>query len=180
MSWDRLIQIAAIAVVVSVVYGLFASPHPIHGHPPEIRVRKAASELEKALEFYRLEYQRFPEIAESNSDFSGETPPDLITALLAVRDHEATERLNRRRVQFFTARRAKKTNRIGIVKTSDGSFQLLDWWGQPYQLFLDTNEDGKIRIPKPNGNFRVADGQVFVISAGPDRVIGTKDDVFAE
>jgi hypothetical protein len=148
-----------------------------HGHSRKAAFLRTAKDLEQALKSFHAEYKRFPDISDSGADFSGPTPPELITALIAVSGHEATERLNPRDEQYFSTKMAKKSGGFGVVKTPDGALQLQDWWGQPFHLFLDLNEDGKVRIPDQKGRFQIVKRKVVVISSGPDRKIGTKDDI---
>ena len=140
----------------------------------ETMAMRDAMELRSALMNFQAEYRRFPTLSDSQADgdWVGETTPDLITGLIGEGDKD----WNPRKITFYAARMAEK-NRSGLTETSSGEYQLIDPWGNPYQVAIDTNYDQKLSIPQDGADSLELRYEVAVWSCGVDGVSGTDDDV---
>ncbi|MFT5469531.1 MAG: hypothetical protein ACI8UO_004652 [Verrucomicrobiales bacterium] len=141
---------------------------------------ECASDLNEALELYREEYNRLPINLSSALDYSGDFPAEWTTALLAVKNHPATRTFNPKEIRFLRFRSVDKPRYGGFEELPDGNWQLMDPWGRPFHLVLDSDDDGFVRIPKLKGEFRVVERRILAISRGADGEIGTEDDIRSE
>ncbi len=140
--------------------------------------RRAAVEVRNGISNFASEYRRLPLQDQANgSDLVVKTDGSsgLVALLLAAPDHEATARYNPRRILFFSWTTAKTPQIRGLVRAGDG-FRLNDSRGQPFLVYLDTNNDGSVEVPNPRGAGTITLFQsVAVVSTGRDKVLGPKD-----
>jgi len=158
---------------------------PTPGHPKEVLARRTAAELRIAIMSYYSEYKGFPAVPGATKDSFGDdvldTRNNLLVEMLLGESGPATA-INRRRIQFFSARSAKGPISPGLWKDPvTGRCHLLDPWGNPYFLMSDTNSDNTLHPPaRPP---RVGNGKIYtnvaVWSCGKDGRPGGGDDVTA-
>lgn len=121
----------------------------------DVRTQAALKDIEMAVKNYRVEYSRYP---------GGEGEIDCAGALLQVLLGTNAEGLNVRQIRFMeppTARGGK-----GGLTGTPPALTLLDVWGQPYRLSMDTDGDGKVSDPEHPGMWLAH--SVIVWSAGAD------------
>lgn len=181
MRWNRL-ALGFILVVLAFVFLPISTPQD----PRPAKARQTATGLRTALMNYYTEYKHFPQLQDEKVDTKVMTDGSsgLITALLAVPDADATEKLNRRRILFFSTKKARSKNSFGLY--FDGSsYRLNDPWGNPFVVVYDSNYDNKIEVPNSDGNgTQEIHVPVAVWSYGPNGVPGKgegrrNDDIYA-
>jgi len=169
-----------------VVTGIFIPLGYSHtGHPRDHHALRAATELRTAIMSYYSEYKVFPAVPGATKDSFGDdvldTRNNLLVEMLLGESGPATA-INRRRIQFFSARSAKGPISPGLWKDPvTGRCHLLDPWGNPYFLMIDTNSDNTLHPPaRPSG---VGNEEIYtnvaVWSCGKDGRPGGGDDVSA-
>lgn len=137
--------------------------------------------LTTAINNYRNEYNRFPVRAGASSDPEVELSSG--SPLLKVLLGENVDKLNPKTESFMEVKMGK--GGAGGLVGQDGSFSLVDRWGQAYHVIMDANADNRV----PNPDARNADSSiagdtpktlfygVIAFSAGPDKQFGTADDI---
>jgi len=65
----------------------------------------------------------------------------------------------------------------GAQESYDQKGELLDPWGEPYEILLDMNFDDKIASGTGSSQTKDIKAKVAVQSSGPDKTFGTKDDL---
>ena len=96
----------------------------------------------------------------------------FLSALLGKRSE-----WNRTSTPYFNTGRVKNDPRAhGYIVTLN---QFNDPWGNPYQIHLDTEEEGSLTLPPGYGEIfgsQISGRPIFVHSAGPDRDFSTVHD----
>ena len=152
-------------------------------------------DLQVAIGHYRTEYNRFP-VAISGSAGGKDIDPvltngtnSIITVLMAATGPDANSTMNRRSIKFIDLPFAKNNSSFGIIDPSGGSggadLKLVDTWGQPYQIYLDTNYDNRITNPDATNVDKTISSRApqylssstGIQSRGPDKIVNTKDDI---
>jgi prepilin-type N-terminal cleavage/methylation domain-containing protein len=89
------------------------------------------------------------------------------------------ELLNTKEKKYFSAPEAEG-KKGGIVWQNGKPTYLYDKFGNGFGILLDYNYDETLKIPniyKPEGDGLVKGRRVLIWNAGPDRKMGTKDDI---
>jgi hypothetical protein len=115
-----------------------------------------AISLVQALKGYRVEYNRFPQLDQTDEKQPVASEGKLMD-ILTARDI----RLNPRQITFFDG----TTGPDDKPKKSTGS-SVLDPWNHAYRLHFDWNNDGKVDDPEHPGKTITA--PVVAYSAGSD------------
>jgi hypothetical protein len=73
----------------------------------------------------------------------------------------------------------KEPKKYGVLYHSNGTriYRLMDAWGNPYWIALDSNNDGKLEFQWSKTKSTLQGRRSAVMSAGPDGQRGTRDDV---
>lgn len=120
-----------------------------------VRTQAALKDIELAVKNYQIEFNRYP---------GGEGEIECAGSLLRVLLGFNAEGLNPRQIRFMEPPMARGGK--GGLTGTDPAFTLLDVWGQPYRLSMDTDGDGKVSDPEHPG--MSLDHSVIVWSAGDD------------
>ncbi len=150
-----------------------------------------ARAIADAVEEFQSDYQRLPLPSGprlSGGDCDTDTSPTHgFTAILAGKEGEAADRQNERTVDYFEGiKPAKKRQGTAwnqsdglITPAAGGTYGVVDYFGNPYRIRLDTNGDQQLANPNPD---QAAQGtadlakRVIVWSAGKDGKLDTWDD----
>lgn len=180
-----LIELLVVITIIAILASLaFPAARGIMERSYRLKTQTAVKDLQVAINGYLTEYNRLPV---QPGGTTGETPllTDSSTTLISVllAEESGTGTLNPRGIVFLNAPTAK--NGKGGLTEKGSSVELVDQWGKPYQVLLDTNFDNKIVNPDasnedksisqdapPNLRTRVA-----VFSLGKDGKENTRDDV---
>lgn len=120
-----------------------------------VRTQAALKDIEIAVKNYHVEYSRYP---------GGEGEIECAGALLQVLMGTNAEGLNVRQIKFMEP--PKATGGKGGLTGTLPALTLLDVWGQPYRVSMDTDGDGKVSDPEHPGMWLAH--SVIVWSAGAD------------
>lgn len=191
-----LVELLVVIVIIAILASL-AVPvtNKVMENANKLRIKATMKDIQVAIGHYRTEYNRFP------VDLTGSTggedidpiPTDgsnsIITTLMAAGSADDTSNMNRRNIKFIDLPYAKNGASFGIIDTSGGSggadLQLVDIWGMPYQILLDTNYDNRITNPDASNVDQLISSrapQYISTSAGvqcygPDKTVNTRDDI---
>ncbi len=188
---ELLVVLTIIGILTSI---LLPTGHQIMKQMRKTEAQKTAVELRTAIMNYYSEYKRYPPVqgTTSGGDTQVETSGQngLIAGLMAAPDSSYTETINRRRILFFSSRKAKRPGMSGIYKEGSG-YALYDPFfdanGSPsnyFHVIFDSNYDNVIEVPDRTGS---GTEELFagaaVWSYGPNGEAGStkgkNDDVFA-
>ena len=98
-------------------------------------------DLTLAVKNYHKEFNRYP---------GGEGELEVSGALLQVLLGRNANNLNPRLIRFIEPPAANRLNGSGLVGAEKAE-SLLDLWGHPYRLSMDTHGDGKLADPERPG-----------------------------
>ena len=173
-----------VVVMALIVGGVLALAmwnwQPDPNHEKSALSRSMANDLNIAIDRFQTECGRIPDVGAS--DFTSDSPEGkLLLNLLLGREPEEARMQNPGRITFLNAHVNKRRSRGGLVYSGNdfGSEPegLYDAWGEPFEVFLASQpsqplafHDGTQTVTLPN---RVA----AVLSKGPDKIRGTKDDL---
>ncbi len=192
-----LVELLVVIVIIAILASL-AVPvtNKVMQMANNTRTKAVMKDLQVAIGHFRTEYNRFP------VDLTGTTGGDdidpiitndsnnLISVLMAMVDPNAgSPNLNPRGIKFIDLAIAKNNSSFGIVNTGSGSgggnVRLVDIWGMPYRIYLDTNLDNRIENPDAqNVDQRISarapqylPTSTAIHCLGPDKIINTRDDI---
>ena len=186
-------------VVITIIAILASLAVPVTNKVMEMantmRIKATMKDIQVAIGHYRTEYNRFP-VDLSGASGGEDIDPiltdgsnSIITVLMAGAGLDPSTGMNKRGIKFIDLPIAKNGASFGVVDSSGGTggadLKLVDLWGMPYQILLDTNYDNRIVNPDAtNVDQRISarapqylSSSSAVQSYGPDKVINTKDDV---
>ena len=176
-----LIEILVVVAIIAVLAGL-AIPVTMSvlrkGH--EASTRTMVMSVAEAVASYQTDYNKLPVSAGT-----GEEPlkTDDSTNLTSVLLGENRDNLNPRQNKYLTAKLA--SNKRGGLASSGGNWSLLDDWGKPLCVIMDTDYDHLVENPDlQNQEQRIAAEAtpqiphlVAVFSPGVDGDVYTRDDI---
>ncbi len=194
-----LVELLVVIVIIAILASL-AVPvtNKVMQMANTTRTKAIMKDLQVAVGHYRTEYNRFPVDLSGNSGADDIDPiqtngtTDIVNVLMAMTDNSDTSggNLNPRGIKFIDLPIAKNGASFGIVDPSGGSgnggnVRLLDIWGFPYYIMMDTNLDNRIENPDAsNVDQRVSSRapqfvptSVGVQCTGPDQILNTRDDI---
>lgn len=134
-----------------------------------------ATALESAVNNFQAEYGKLPETA---PELKTDTPEgiQLLTILLGL--EKSAPQKNLRSIKFLSVREGKDKKRGLIYSESGYSIEgLYDFWGNPFTIQMDTDNDETLRFKLGGKAIELKGRRVAAYSPGPDKLLGTKDDV---
>ncbi len=195
-SGFTLVELLVVITIIAILASL-AIPvtNAVMKNANTLRIKATMKDLQVAIGHYRTEYNRFP-VAISGASGGKDIDPiltngtnSIITVLMAATGPDANSTMNRRNIKFIDLPYAKNTTSFGVVDPSGGSggadLKLVDIWGQPYTIYLDSNYDNRITNPDAtNVDKRISSKATKYLSSstgiqsrGPDKILNTKDDI---
>ncbi len=132
--------------------------------------------LENAISSIYTEYSRLPDVGSSVTTNSPEGMK-LLNILLGL-DDKSDNALNSRSIKFLIVKEGKN-NKNGLTYAADGKSVegLYDPWGNPYTVELDTDYNEELHFTIGSRAVDLKGRRAAAYSPGPDRVLGTADDV---
>lgn len=200
-----LIELLVVITIIAILAGLVMSQAPkLMDDARRLQVQTVLKDLRIAIATYQMEYNRYPvNPAQLSGGSSGQDIPELLTnqtsgmidALMSLSaaggsggtGSGGSTNLNPKDIKFIDLPIAKN-GRFGLVGTQ-APYQLVDLWGQPYRVLLDTNGDKQVINPDiGNSDPKISQNpisppppklpvEVAVYSTGKDITKQTKDDV---
>ena len=155
LAW---IVLAMVVVVILVRYGMPFVVYHLRpgGHGPDIRTRHYVRQIHGTLRAYQMEYRRLP-------DWGGGEPIRFTEEHARMLEGWHGYELNPRRIRFIE---------IPDYFRQDG--HVVDIWGHPIWMVLDTEGRGEVRVGD-----RIVPHRVAVSSVGPNgrNDWGRRDDI---
>lgn len=180
-----LIELLVVITIIGILASMaFPVVNGVMARARKVRALAVIKDLQVAVKAYQTEYNRYPSMSASADERVITDTGDLIATLMAGESQQAAGKLNPRGIKFIELPVAKN-GRGGVVGTSPDDYKLVDEWGKPYVVIMDSNGDEKIENPDiGNGDSKISSGAppqlpfgVAVFSYGPDAKEFTQDDV---
>jgi hypothetical protein len=147
------------------------------GHHTKGRTSLAtATALESAINGIYTEYGKLPDVG---SRVTTNSPAGLkLLNILLVLDDKSDNPLNSRAIKFLNVREGKN-HKNGLIFTADGKSieGLYDPWGSPYTVILDTEYKEQLHFTLGSKTVELKGRRSTAFSPGPDKQLGTSDDV---
>jgi prepilin-type N-terminal cleavage/methylation domain-containing protein len=157
-----LIELLVVVTIIAVLAGLVMSQAPkMMEDARRLEIRNVIISLKTGINNYQVEYNRYPIDPSQSSSGGGDDAEaqltdqnsNLIDTLMGDAAQQAgggssntgSNNLNPKGIEFVSFRTAKN-GRNGLVG-AQSPFSLIDMWGSPYYVLLDTNLDRKIQNP---------------------------------
>jgi len=172
-----LIELLVVVAIIAILAGLSV---PVIGRVMEraraTEARAMVSDLQIAITQYYSEYNRLPgETGNSDTQYDTIANTNLVAVLLGENTSIGNiTNANPRRTAFIEPKYAKNVGASGqstwagglVEGAGDGGPQLVDPWGNPYNIKLDTNYDNLIDNPLPETGPNQLRRRVLVWSLG--------------
>ena len=151
---------------------------------PTVNIEKAkkvtslatATALESAIASIYTEYGKLPDVGKSVTTNSP-AGLKLLNILLGL-DNKSDNALNPRGIKFLSVKDGKN-HKNGLIYAADGKSieGLFDPWGSPYTVILDTEYKEYLHFTLGSKTIDLKGRRSAVFSPGPDKQLGTSDDV---
>ena len=176
-----LIELLVVITIIAILAGVaFPVVNGVMARARKLKTLAVAKDLQVAIKSYQTEYNRLP--GEPGADATINTTDTAFVAILIGEPGTGTY-TNPREIKFadFPIAKGKKGGLDGVI----GSQSLMDDWGYPYTVILDSNYDNRITNPDTsNSDPGISSGaapelpiSIAVYSNGADKQASTKDDV---
>jgi prepilin-type N-terminal cleavage/methylation domain-containing protein len=175
-----LIELLIVITIVGVLTALsFPAYKALIDRAHRLDARITLSGLQTGISNYVSDYNRVPARGPTDTEITLSPGTSLIKAMLG----DNVDGLNPRGTAYLDAKMA--TNGINGLAGADENWALIDPWGQPYRVALDTDGDGWVQNPdSENEDPAIAKDaprrlpmHSIAHSAGPDKKWNTQDDI---
>jgi prepilin-type N-terminal cleavage/methylation domain-containing protein len=197
-----LIELLVVITIIAILAGLVMSQGPkIMDDARKLQVQTVIKDLRLAIGSYQVEYNRYPvnssmlsggSSGEDIQAFPTDEDSGLVDALMSTSSSSGdggggSPNLNPKDIKFIDLPIAKN-GRFGLVNPQP-PYKLVDLWGRPYYVLLDTNGDKQVMNPDLNNSDpNIAQNpnspppqnlptEIAIYSYGKDTLPQTKDDV---
>jgi prepilin-type N-terminal cleavage/methylation domain-containing protein len=185
MRHSRGYTLLELLVVIAIIALLAAIAVPA-GNAVLLRAKVARSKatihnLQTAIAGYHTEYHRYP--VETGAAADAEIVTDEADPLIMVLLGAGDQPMNRKGVAFFSE--SGSTGGRSGLRYDDESAALLDPWGRPFHVLLDTDSNNLVANPDRENESDAISGEasrnlphgIAIYSHGPDGKPHTKDDI---
>ena len=163
-AW-KLVAALAVAGAVWIAFLAFGA------RQDAIRAKRTAEDLARAIIAFKAEFSSYP-TAYGNADaYMTTDDADLIQSLIS----ESDDSLSPRRLTLLKLPEDAIERGELTIDDRGKPIALLDPWGSPYHLWIDSNEDGALTNPDPATGCTIRLGAIAV-SPGPDAELSTWED----
>lgn len=192
-----LIELLVVITIIGILASLVLSQGPkLMENARNLQVQNAIAGIKTGISNYQLEYNRFPidpELSSGDEDApaiqtdESNTIVDTLLGDAASTEDSEPNVLNPKGIQFCEFKIAR--NGMDGLANAQPPYRLVDLWGSPYYILMDTNLDRKIANPDlMNSDPRISQNQVsppptnhptdvLVYSPGKDKTAQTGDDI---
>ena len=174
LHWIDLVTIGVVVVLIAAIVAAIQSSR--HRHPRGLGSLRCAYALESGIINFYTEYGNLPNVG---NQVSTDTPEGikLLTILLGL-ERNAGNHENQRDINFLGAKEGKD-KRNGLIYNATGTAVegLYDAWGNPYNLALGIRNEERVQFSIGTQTFDLKGRWTAVFSAGPDKKLGTSDDL---
>lgn len=168
---ELLIVISIIAILATVAIPVTNS---VMNKARSAAARNDCMQIQNAIKGFEAEYFTYPVRGQAEGPYRTDSSSSIMDVLMANNTPEA-ERLNRRNLALFEPSKLAKTPNNQGFHAESGRFN--DPWGQPYEIYIDADDNQELTIPAiysskfgRSGSIR---RQIFVHSGGPDKDFST-------
>lgn len=137
-----------------------------------LQIKAQMQGLVLATKAYQTEYNRIPELGETDEMKTLEVQGEILDILMGKHPGK-----NPRSIPFYEPPLHKPRSKGGLVINAAGLPELQDTYGNVYHMRFDWNADRN--IPDPEHPGAAIGGPVIIYSAGPDRDYTTWHDNIA-
>lgn len=135
-----------------------------------------AEPLELAANNFLTEYGTLPDVGDRVITNSSQGV-QLLNILLGL-EQVSSNSQNKHQIKFLSVREGKNRKNGLIYSQSGNSVEgLLDSWGNPYTVILDSDNDEILRFKIATKDIELKGRRVAVFTPGPDQKEGTGDDI---
>lgn len=151
----------------------------IGAHGKSRATQMLSADLGRSLDAFEQEYGRFPDVGGHDVEISGQTGRRLLGILLGKKQGDG-EIQNPRSIAFFNAK-ASRGRAAGLVYPENDPDKvpekLCDSWGEPFRVILRREGEASPELIYEGKAVAIPPSPFAIISKGPDRTEGTKDDI---
>lgn len=137
---EMLVVITIIGILASIAFPVTTA---VMEKARRVKALAVIKDLQVGIKGYLTEYNHYPSEVTDNDDKIETNSGDLIPILLAS-ENQTT--LNGRGIKFVDLPMGRN-GKGGLIGESVDNYQLLDEWGEPYTVIMDTNSDEKVENP---------------------------------
>ncbi len=177
-----LIELLVVISIISMLAGLVAAAaNRVLRNGNAVKTKTALKDLVLGIKNYQVEYGRYPLPA----GHSGEEaiPLSAGSSVLKILLGRNESKMNPKEVAYIEPPMGR--HGAGGLTGSEGSYELDDMWGTPFEVIVDANYDNKIANPdilnEDAGISSCAPRDILAgsvaLSYGADKKKGSKDDV---
>lgn len=167
---EMLVVITIIGVLAGIAFPVFSA---VTERARKTQVKAMVKDLLVAIKGFQTEYGRYPSVGSGggadDTTVLTDSGNQLISGLLGQNDG-----VNPKGIPFFESKLATN-GRAGLISGGDSAFSLVDAWGTPFTVIMDTNYDNKVDNPNPSSDSAVLPMGVAVFSNGADQLVETWD-----
>jgi hypothetical protein len=170
------IAIAAVAFCLFLLSGgLLNFPSTAVTKAKKVTALNTAKSVEAALTNFFTEYGDLPHVP---NQVTTDTPDGVKFLNVVMGIETGANPQNTRGVRFLSPPQGKD-KQGGLIYDSSGKSVagLYDSWGNPYVVVLDTDFDERLQFQWGDQSVDLKERRAAVFSAGPDRKLGTSDDI---
>jgi hypothetical protein len=166
----------AILGFFSLTVGIFDTPTAAIGKAKKVTSLATSVALENAINSIYTEYGAIPNVGSRVTTNSPEGLK-LLNILLGL-DAKSDNALNSRAIKFLAVKEGKN-HKNGLIYAADGKSVegLYDSWGRPYTIELDADYNEQLHFTIGSETVDLKGRRVVAFSPGPDKKLGTEDDV---
>lgn len=133
--------------------------------------------LEMAVNNINTEYGKIPNVGSSRVTTNSPAGLKLLNIMLGL-DDKSDNAINSLGIKLLSVREGKNNKNVLIYAADSKSVEgLYDPWGSPYTVILDTEHKEHLHFTLGSKSIDLPGRRAAACSPGPDKQIGTADDV---
>ena len=171
-----IVRVIVVLVVVMVLIPVFVTPTANVEKATRVTSLATAVALESSINSIYTEYGKLPDVG-SRVTTNSPKGLKLLNILLGL-DAKSDDALNSRVIKFLAVKEGKN-NKNGLIEAVDGKSVagLYDSWGNPYTVELDADYNEELHFTVASKAVDLKGRRTAVYSPGPDKTLGTADDI---
>ena len=178
MSRSFIAVMGLIAIGVAMIFRMSQGAY-LGANGKSRETRMLSADLERALKSFEQEYGHLPEVGSLDLETTGPTGTKLLGILLG-KERGDQEIQNPRSIAFLAVGRSRG-RKAGLVYPDNDADKapekLCDSWGEPLRVILRRPGQPAPELSYGNKTVAIPLSSFAIVSKGPDRIEGTKDDL---